>query len=560
MTPTHPQEATAPPSTPHAKDGTMKLPKIRGPLAAFRNLRTARKLLVAFLAVSTLMVAIGFAGMNRLGASQASLEGMYHDNLEAISWLGRVDVDVQTMRAQVNDLAVARDDTEAQKTLGEIKTLDADIDTYWAKYKATSSGAEQQQYRDGFEAALFDYQQVRDSVMLPLAQAGKTHEFLVTSGDRVAPIAQKIRDNLETLQHLEDRDAAAALAAAQTSYRSTQLLVILFIGLSVAMSIFLALAIGRMVSRPLRRTVAVLEELAEGRLDQRLDVRTRDEVGQMARALNKAMAGLREAMSAMGSNSQALASASEELSSVSVQMTGTAHESASQAELVSAAAEQVSRNVQTVATGSEEMSSSIREIAQNATNAAGVAAEAVLVAESTNATVAKLGDVLGRDRERDQGDHLDRRADQPARPQRDHRGRPGRRGRQGLRGRRQRGQGAGPGDRKATEDISRRIEAIQGDTEAAVTAIGQIAVIIAQINDIQMTIASAVEEQTATTNEMSRNVAEAATGSTDIARNITGVAKSATDTGAAATSTHQAAEELARMAAEMQQLVGRFSY
>ena len=113
---------------------------------------------------------------------------------------------------------------------------------------------------------------------------------------------------------------------------------------------------------------------------------------------------------------------------------------------------------------------------------------------------------------------------------------------------------------KATEDIGRRIQAIQTDTEAAVAAIGQISGIIAQINDTQTTIASAVEEQTATTNEMSRNVSEAATGSMDIAQNITGVARSASDTGTAAGSARQAAEELARMAAEMQQLVGRFTY
>lgn len=113
---------------------------------------------------------------------------------------------------------------------------------------------------------------------------------------------------------------------------------------------------------------------------------------------------------------------------------------------------------------------------------------------------------------------------------------------------------------KATEDIRRRIQAIQSDTEAAVSAITEISRIIAQINDTQSTIASAVEEQTATTNEMGRNVTEAATGSNDIAENITGVARSASETTTAAATTSQAAEELARMAAELQQLVGQFSY
>ena len=82
---------------------------------------------------------------------------------------------------------------------------------------------------------------------------------------------------------------------------------------------------------------------------------------------------------------------------------------------------------------------------------------------------------------------------------------------------------------RATEDIARRVEAIQADTTGAVAAIGEIATIIASINDYQLTIASAVEEQTATTNEMSRGVAEAATGSGEIAANITGVATSARD-------------------------------
>ena len=113
---------------------------------------------------------------------------------------------------------------------------------------------------------------------------------------------------------------------------------------------------------------------------------------------------------------------------------------------------------------------------------------------------------------------------------------------------------------KATEDISHKIEAIQGDTKGAVEAIAQIGKIINQINDIQNTIASAVEEQTATTGEISRNVAEAATGSTQIAQSITGVAQAARSTTEGASNAKSAADELARIAHDMQKLVGQFKY
>ena len=82
--------------------------------------------------------------------------------------------------------------------------------------------------------------------------------------------------------------------------------------------------------------------------------------------------------------------------------------------------------------------------------------------------------------------------------------------------------------------------------------------IIARINDYQTTIASAVEEQTATTNEMSRSVAEAATGSTEIAANITGVAQAAASTTDGVGESQRAAVELARMSGELTELVGRF--
>ncbi|HEY3436514.1 MAG TPA: methyl-accepting chemotaxis protein, partial [Actinotalea sp.] len=113
---------------------------------------------------------------------------------------------------------------------------------------------------------------------------------------------------------------------------------------------------------------------------------------------------------------------------------------------------------------------------------------------------------------------------------------------------------------RATEDIARRVEAIQADTTAAVAAIGEISQIIASINDYQLTIASAVEEQTATTNEMSRGVTEAATGSGEIAANITGVATAATDATASLGQMSVWTEALADMASDLRTRVDAFTF
>jgi methyl-accepting chemotaxis protein len=530
-----------------------------GPLSIFRNIQTARKLLAGFLAVSLLMVAVGVIGITKLAAAQESLKSMYRDSLQAVVWLSQVQVSSEIVPRQILELSVTKDPAARDAIKAKIVEHDALIDANWAKYVATDMTG-REKFRDDFNVAQPAYRKVRDGQIIPLIEAGKTAEFIKTRKELVLPLIKQISADLAGLLEVEDKAAAKALADAQASYEGARTLIIGFILVSLALSIAMSVGIGRMIARPLRKTVEVLEGLAGGRLDLQLDVHSKDEVGQMAVALNAAMLRLRETMSAMGNNAQGLASSSEELSSVSSQMTGSAEESATQANLVSAAAEQVSRNVQTVATGTEEMSASIREIAKNAHDAAGVAAQAVHVAETTSATVAKLGQSSAEignvikviNSIAEQTNLLALNATIEA-------ARAGEAGK-GFAVVANEVKELAQETSKATEDIGRRIEAIQSDTAAAVAAITQISGIVAQINDTQSTIASAVEEQTATTNEMGRNVTEAATGSNDIAENITGVARSASDTTAAANSTSQAADELARMASDLQQLVGQFSY
>ena len=264
---------------------------------------------------------------------------------------------------------------------------------------------------------------------------------------------------------------------------------------------------------------------------------------------------LQRTLATVNQNSGALGAASEELLANSKQMVSNSEETATQAGVVSAAAEQVSKNIQTVATATEEMGVSIKEIAKNAHDAASVATTAVKAAETANATVSKLGDSstqIGKVIKvitsiAQQTNLLALNATIEA-------ARAGEAGK-GFAVVANEVKELAKETAKATEDISQKIEAIQNDTRGAVAAISEISSVINRINDFQNMIATAVEEQTATTNEINRNVIEAARGASEIAQNVIGVAEVAKGTLSGAADTQKASAELSRMAVELQTLV-----
>lgn len=312
------------------------------------------------------------------------------------------------------------------------------------------------------------------------------------------------------------------------------------------------------VTAQVRSIAEVALAVAQRDLANQIEAKNVGEFGALTGNVNQMIQNLQEAMRQMAEIATTVATASEELTAVSGEMTRNADQTAEQASSASASAEQVSQNATTVATAIEEMNVSIREIARSAAEAAKVAGGAVKTSDQTNATITKLGQSsveIGKVIKvitsiAQQTNLLALNATIEA-------------ARAGDAGR---GFAVVANEIKelakqtaaATEDISQWIDAIQTDTRSSIDAITEVTTIINQINDIQTTIASSVEEQTATTNEIARNVAEAAKGSSDIAKNISVVAFNAQTTTTAASNTSQAATELARMAVNLQTLVGQF--
>jgi methyl-accepting chemotaxis protein len=511
--------------------------------------------IVAFL----IFALIGTVGLGNVNGSAHRLAGI----AKVIKQLSVLRDNEGDLRVSAESLAGARDAKEIDASVADAKDADAALATTIASLKQSITTL-----HDPTAAADFDrfaelvgkWQQIRDEQLLPAVQVFDTPRAQDIVRGPLAKADDAFAGPLDQAAERVTARVAPDAQSASDTYSSGRTLMLGTLAIGIAVLALLSVLVARMITVPLGQVSKVLRGLADGDLTGSADIDSRDEVGQMANALDTAMASVRQTVSALADNADRLASAADDLSRTNDQISASAEQTARQVATATEAAQGINASVTDVASGADQMSSAIQQIARNATDAANVATEAVQSAGEASSAMNQLDDSS---REinaviklitsiAEQTSLLALNATIEA----------------------ARAGDAGKGfavvasevkelaqeTARATEDVAQRVHAISTDTAAAVAAITRINQVIEKINEYTTTIAAAVEEQTASTGEITGSLSEAAVGSEAIVRTMDTVGAAAAVTSNGSAESQAAAADLARMAGELTALVGNFRY
>jgi methyl-accepting chemotaxis protein len=383
------------------------------------------------------------------------------------------------------------------------------------------------------------------------------------------------------LAEIDEAEAFAAVKALQWVA-----MIVAIVG--IAGIVVLALLVTRAIVRPVQGVVATLTDLAqgEGDLTTRLPVSSRDEIGQLAGRFNEFMEKLHGMIKDITKGVETLSSSSTELSAISQQMSANAEQTSGKSNSVataaeemsanmgsvSAAMEQTSTNTGMVASASEEMTATINEIAKNAENARVISDQAVQQTGDAGERMSELGraaQAIGKVTETiteisEQTNLLALNATIEA-------ARAGEAGK-GFAVVANEIKELAKQTAEATLDIKKQIGGIQDSTSSTVTSIEQIGQVIENVNEIVSTIATAVEEQSASTQEIADNISQVSSGIGEVNENVAQSAQVAGEITQSITEVNEAsgemansssqvrlsAEELSQLAEQLNEMVGRF--
>lgn len=530
-------------------------------MISFKDLKINTKILIGNLVILFFLLTVAGYSFYQIREGIEGLRNIYDNRVLPLKSIGIATRSLLQIRINMYaQIAASEDDNKAElerrlnDTVIQKKELDKQIDSL----KSTVLLPEEAATIDKFNEAQLSAGAAR--AKFEVAVKDKRFDDAHKLSDEWLKDYGVMFDTTAKLLDIQSEEAQRLFDEQQSAFTTTITVFVIILALSIGASLLMLSLMRKYVSAPLAEAVVKIRDLAEGEgdLTQRLVINSQDEVGEVSKWVNKFVDNIHQIVKEMATNTEEVKSSSSSLTGASQNLSAGMEEMSMQSRNISAAATQMNQNFQVISSSVEEMSTSVGEVARNAADASKIAREADKTAAETNVKIKQLGDdaqQIGKVVEAIQGiasqtNLLALNAAIEA-------------------------AGAGEAGKgfavvasevkelarqaaESTEEIKRRIEAIQGSADVAVESIAAIAKVISQINEFSASIASAVEEQSITAKEIAGNVNQSAQASSDVVANIGGISTATHDGAKNAEGLASLATQMDNLSSRLEQVVRRF--
>lgn len=352
----------------------------------FYNMKIGSKLVLSFVLVAVIAAVIGIIGIVNIKKIAEADKLMYEKITVPIEQTAQIAVAFQRSRVNVRDILTATNDNDKKKYSDRLAEIRKIISDNGALYETTIFTEEGRTLFEDFKKARVAYGSIVDKIE-NLAKLNKmTEGSALLNSEEFDAASRNEQTLIETMMKRKIANANKIAKQNTDAARNSTIIMITFLIIGSLLAVGLGLFIARLISAPLRKGVDFTQSVAAGDLMQKLDIDQKDEVGQLAGAMNNMVEKLKEIVADVKSAADNVASGSQELSASSEQMSQGATEQA-------AAAEEASSSM-------EQMSSNIKQNADNAQQTEKIALKSATDAresgKSVSETVAAMKEIAGK--------------------------------------------------------------------------------------------------------------------------------------------------------------------
>ncbi|MBN3865033.1 methyl-accepting chemotaxis protein [Pseudomonas frederiksbergensis] len=318
---------------------------------SLRNLNIAPRAFLGFAFIALLVIVLGVFAVNRMTIIRQASVDMEATQLPSIGFLGNVTENVLRLRILSFRVLVNRDPAALQEAQTRIGVLVDKVRSAQASYAALPAGPEEAALYKTFETTLDNYMQAQ-SQMLELSRQNKLDEMRTLINTRIKEGTDQMGEQLNKLVALNAADAKSASSKAGEHYNEAFIGIVTVAVMASLLTVLLAWLLTRSILTPLNRAVLAAETIAGGNLSKVIDIDGNDEPARLLGALSAMQANLRKTIEQIAGSATQLGAAAEQLSTVTQE--------------ASRGVQQQNNEIEQAATAVNEMTAAVEEVARNA--------------------------------------------------------------------------------------------------------------------------------------------------------------------------------------------------